>query len=175
MPISEAVARMTITDLQSNETQEVMFNPADLTRKVAVNYALKDVLGNSHREHEYLQTDNQEMTFDLFHNVETPEDLAKADDMARFLESLCYAPENPESIAGAAPPRVLLVWPRTLSIIARLVTVEFQHQRWNRFGNTTQFTARCQFQESRIRRLTKQDVRLLGALRTPQSQGKVIE
>jgi len=166
---------MTLTDLQSNETQEVMFNPSDLSRKIAVNYALKDVLGNSHREHEYLQTDNQNLSFDLFHNVETPEQLLRAEDLARFLESLCYGPEDPESIASAAPPRVLLVWPRTLSIVARLVSIEFQHQRWNRFGNTIQFTAKCEFQESRIRRLTKKDVRLLGALRTPQSQGKLIE
>lgn len=175
MPISERPERMTLTDLQSNETVEVMFNPTDLSRRIAVNYTKKAVLGSSHLPHEYLQTDNQQLRFDLFYNAETPEELEKAEDSAKFLESLCYAPEDPESIAGAAPPRVLLVWPRTLSIIARLTSIEFQHQRWNRFGNTTQYTAACTFEESRIRRLTKQDVRLLGALRTPQSQGKVIE
>jgi hypothetical protein len=175
MPISETPERMTLTDLQNNQTVEVMFNPSELTRRTSVNYAKKAVLGNSHMPHEYLQTDNMQLRFDLFYNVETPIDRGNAAAAIRFLESLAYAPDDPESIAGAAPPRVLLVWPRTMSIIARLTQIEFAHQRWNLFGDTTQWTAACTFEESRIRRLSKQDVRVLGALRQPQSQGKLIE
>lgn len=160
--------RMTLTDLDTDETVEVMFNPSEIKRKVSVNYARKEVLGNSHNEHEYLYTGNQGLSFDLFYLAETPVELAKAEDAMRFLESLCYATENPESIAAAAPPRVLIVWPRTLTLTCRVVDVEFSHQRFNRYGNTVQWTAKITLDESRLRRLTKQDVRQQGALRTPQ-------
>lgn len=169
MPVAEKPERLSLTDLQTQETVECMFNPNELRRRLGVNYAKKSVLGNSHAEHEYLNTENQEITFDLFYNVETPADLAKATDAMKFLESLAYAPENPESIAQNAPPRVLILWPNTLSIVARLLTIEFTHARWNQNGYTTQFTARTVWDESRIRRLTKQEVRQLGSLRPPQS------
>jgi len=175
MPTADAPTRMTLTDLQTDETVEAMFNPTELQRRVAVNYAKKPVLGNSHQEHEYLQTDNMSLRFDLFFLAETPTELAKLKDSERFLESLCYSDRDPESIAQAAPPRVLVVWPRTLSIVGRVLTIDINYQRWNRFGDVTQFTATLAMEESRVRRLSKQDVRLLGALRTPQSQGKLIE
>lgn len=175
MPVGESPNRMTITDLQSDETITMQFNPQELQRSISVNYAKKAVLGNSHLEHEYLQTDNQGVRFDLFYLAETIPQLEALENSQRFLESLCYAPEDPESIAQAAPPRVLLVWPRTMSIIARLTRLDINNERWNRFGNVIQYRASCTWEESRITRLTKQDVRLLGALRVPQSQGKVIE
>lgn len=169
MPSPETPDRLTITDLQNNDSIEAMFNPNALTRRIAVNYAKKAVLGNSHQEHEYLQTDNMQIMFDLFFNVETPADLAKATASINFLESLCYGPADPESIAQAAPPRCLLVWPRTMSLVARLVSVEVRHQRWNRFGNTTQATVSTTWQEDRLSRLFKGDVRLLGAFRPSEN------
>lgn len=171
MPTSEAPVRISITDLQTNETIDAMFNPNKLTRRTAVNYSKKGVLGNSHLEHEYLQTDNQVITFDLFFNAETIEELDFLKLKLDFIESLTLGPENPESIAQAAPPRCLILWPRTLSIVARLLNVEFLHQRWNRFGDTTQATVRTTWEESRITRLNKSDVRNFGSLRPRQNPG----
>lgn len=170
MPDSNTPARMTVTDLQSDETVEVQFNPTELERAIAVNYARKEVLGNSHQEHEFLNVGNQTLRIELFYLAESPAQLDRLKDAERFLESLCYPPEEADAIATFAPPRVLMVWPRTLSITARLTSLRIRYQRWNRFGDPVQFTATCTFEESRIRRLTKQDVRLLGALRTPRSQ-----
>lgn len=195
MPTSEQPARMTLTDLQSvaeadqhasasptsikakqtankmrsAATLEVMFNPRALSRKLAANYARKEVLGNTHAEHEYLSTGNQGISFDLFYNVETVDHLQQSIDAMNWLESLVYAPENPEAIAQAAPPRVLIVWPNTMTMTTRLMSVEFNHQRFNRHGYTIQWTAKCMWEETRIRRLNKADVRAFGALRTPES------
>lgn len=169
MPESRTPERMTVTDLDSDEEpMVVMFNPTEIRRKIAVNYARKGVLGNSHMEHEYLQTANQSLTFSLFWLVESERDLDHAEDAMKFIESLCYAPNDPQSLARASPPRVLIVWPRTLSMTCRLINVEFNHQRFNIFGNTVQYTARCTWDEAAIRRITKQDVRDQGALRTPR-------
>jgi hypothetical protein len=169
MPTSETPERMTITDLQADESITVQFNPKELKRKLAANYAMKEVLGNSHQEHEYLNTVTQELTFDLFSLVETPEQLAQSEDAMKFLESLLYAPANPDSIASGAPPRVLIVWPNTLSLTCRLGAIEFTHQRFNRHGHTTQWTARTTWTQALLRRITKQDVRTHGARRTPNS------
>ncbi len=186
MPIEEHPARMTLTDLQTTAeadrgtlrnwttatnaaTIEVMFNPKQLNRKLAANYARKDVLGNTHSEMEYLNTSNQAIDFDLFYNVETVAHLQQSIDAMNFLESLLYAKESPEGIAEAAPPRVMLVWPNTLAITTRLLGVEFNHQRFNRFGYTIQWTAKCTWEEARVRRLNKADVRAFGSMRTPES------
>lgn len=171
MPVSEEPARLIIQDLQSEVSIVAMFNPNELTRRVNVNYGRKPVLGNSHLEHEYLQTDNQQIQFDLFFLAESPGDLAVLKDAVNFLESLCYGPEDPDSISQAAPPRCLVLWPRTMSIVARLTSVEFVHQRWNRFGDTTQVTIRTTWEESRVTRLRQTDVRNFGALRPSENQG----
>ena len=171
MPNAESPVRMTITDLQDQTEVTVQFNPNELTRRIGVNYARKQVLGQSHQPHEYLSTGNQTIRFDLFHNAENPTQWEEVDQAAKFLESLCYAPEDPEGISQAAPPRVLLVWPYTLSLVTRLISVEFKHQRWDRFGNTTQFTASCEFEEALVRRLNKTDVYNFGPFRGAESQG----
>ena len=164
---------MTLTDMQSPDVQdatiEVMFNPRELKRKIAPNYARQEVLGNTHAEHEYLSTGNQDIDFDLFYNVESIDDLQQSINAMNFLESLVYAPEDPESLVEAAPPRVLLVWPNTLSMTTRLMSVEFNHQRFNRFGYTIQWTAKCTWEETRVTRLNKADVRAFGSLRAEAS------
>lgn len=171
----ETPVRMTLTDLQSAESVEVMYNPTELKRILSTNYARKAVLGNSHQPHEFLNTNNQNLTFTLWHRAENPEELNKLQDAMRFIESLHYAPEAPDSITQNAPPRVLMVWPRTLSLTVRVLQTEITHMLFNRFGDTTQFTARITADEALLKRLTKEDVRLLGALRTPQNEGKLIE
>lgn len=165
MPGAEQPVRLTITDIDDDVTVEVPFNPNELTRRIAVNYAKKAVLGASHQPHEYLQTDNQQLQFDLFFNIETPGDAAYYEFTVDFLESLCYAQADPESIAQAAPPRVLIVWPRTMSLEVRLMAIEFTHQRFNRFGDTIQATVRTTWEEARQQRLVKSEVREFGARR----------
>ena len=171
MPEAVTPVRMTITDLQSDETISVMFNPTELKRRMTVNYAKKQVLGNSHEEHEYLQTANTGVTFDLFFNAETVEDVDFLKLKLDFLESLGYGPEDPASITEAAPPRVLLLWPRTMSMVTRIMTAEFIHQRFNTRGDTIQATVRTTWEEGRITRIRKDDVRVYGALRPSEKLG----
>lgn len=171
MPQAEDPIRLIIQDIAANVSIVAMFNPNELKRRISVNYAKKGVLGNSHMEHEYLQTDNQNLQFDLFFNAETPGDLAVLKDAVNFLESLCYGPDDPDSISQAAPPRCLIVWPGTVSILARLMTVEFNHQRWNIHGDTTQITCKTTWEESRVTRLKQTDVRNYGGTRPAENPG----
>jgi hypothetical protein len=153
----------------SSESITLQFNPNALQRAISVRYQNRQILGLSHSPHEYLGTDNAAISFSVFYNVETRAQLAESDRAMRFLESLAYGPEAPGGILTAAPTRVLLLWPKTMSIVARLMSVTFQHERWNVFGNTTQWSAACSFEEARITRLTSKDVKILGAQRVPAS------
>lgn len=165
MPISLTPARMSILNLDTAEELAVQFNPKELKRRISANYAMKDVLGNSHQEHEYLSTRTQEIDFDLFYIAETNAMYEQCTEAMQFLESLLYAQTGADTIAKGQPPRVLLVWPYTMSIMAKLDEVEFTHQRFNWLGFTTQFTARCRWTEARVSRLTANTVRALGARR----------
>ncbi len=166
MPESITPEKMTITSLDNNETKTVQFNPSVLNRSLTVNYAKKGVLGNSHQPLEYLQTANEALSFELFFYAENEAQLINLQDTLQYLESLCYAKEDPQSIAEGSPPRVLVLWPYTLSMVTRVMSIEFSHQRFNQIGWTTQATANITFDESRITRLTRENVRLWGALRT---------
>lgn len=179
MPNSESPQRMIIRALDVPATDgeggaeaiTLQFNPNALRRAIAVRYQNREILGLSHQPHEYLGTDNAAISFSVFYNVETISDLTESDKAIRFLESLAYGPEAPGGILTAAPSRVLLLWPKTMSIIARLTSIEFAHERWNASGNTIQWSASCTFEEARITRLTSRDVRILGAQRVPASVG----
>jgi hypothetical protein len=164
---------MNIIDLQASldtAEMEVMFNPTQFKRKVSAAYAKKRVLGGSHTPHEYLLTENAELSFELFYLVESPDDLTRSDDAMKFLESLLYAPAaGPKSIATFAPPRVHFFWPNTLAMTCRVMSIDWDHRRFNMDGYTVQWTARLKVEEARVQRLTKEQVREHGAIRTPQS------
>ena len=76
MPTSEAPDRLTMMYLYNpGRSIQVQFNPNVLNRSINVAYAKRKVLGLSHEPHEYLNTANQKLSFALFYNDETTEDL----------------------------------------------------------------------------------------------------
>ena len=167
MPQSNTPVRLSITDIDDNETIFAQFNPQELERQVRVNYAKKAVLGASGQPHEYLQTDNTAIRFSLFFYADTTAGIEELKKGINFLESLCYAKEAPQSIAQGAPPQVLLVWPRTLALVVRIINLNFQHQRWNLVGDTTQCTVEVNSEVIAVNRITKSPVRQSGANRAP--------
>jgi hypothetical protein len=53
---------------------------------------------------------------------------------------------------------LLIVWPTMLSIVARLLTVSFTHERFDDSGVGIQFRAQCTFEEIREERMTYEAV-----------------
>ena len=158
MPTSEAPNRLTLTYFKNpGRSIEVQFNPNILNRSINVAYAKRKVLGLSHRPHEYLGTENQKISFALFYNVETADDLLASKEALLFLESLAYGPDAPSGITPAAPSRVVITWPNTLTIIGRMISVAFKHERFNRFGDTIQWSAACVFEAASVRRITNNE------------------
>lgn len=158
MPTSEAPDRLTMMYLYNpGRSIQVQFNPNVLNRSINVAYAKRKVLGLSHEPHEYLNTANQKLSFALFYNVETAEDLLDSKAALLFLESLAYGPDSPSGIQAAAPSRVAIMWPNTITLIGRMISVAFKHERFNRFGDTIQWSAACVFEAASVRRITSDE------------------
>lgn len=176
--IKKRAPRLNLTELLGGETLFVQFNPKQLKRQVKVNYARKRVLGQSHESLQYTGTGNSGFVLDLFYDaldtaapsanpfgVTVSSAFELAQEARKFLEALCY----PESLEGEIlhePPDVLVVWPKTMSLVCKVISFEVTDERFNDEGAPIQFTVKMGFVESRNFRLNYSDVRSLGAFRS---------
>lgn len=175
-------ARLSITNLDTGEGFFGQFNPTQWEEQVNVNWNRQSVPGLSHQPMQYGFTENFKFTLDLFLRGVTPGELnqdpirdktvkglAGTLDFRRFLMSLVY-PRTSSTIAGAGPPRVLIVWPNVLTMTCVATSYSVQHTRFNMQGTTVEYVATMAFEELRESRLTSEQVRILGAERyeTPE-------
>lgn len=180
-------ARVSLTNLNTGEQLTVQFNPAQLSRRGQVNYARKRPIGQSHEPLHYVNTGNQSFILDLFYDhvgvvslegkgsystgsARRQEQFERNQDARKFIESLAY-PEEDGTIF-AEPPDVLIVWPKNLSMVCKLISFSFVDERFNTDGAPIQFTAVTQWEESRVSRLTSRTVRDLGGLRSKTNLGE---
>ena len=176
--------KLNLTELTNGETLFVQFNPNQLKRQVKANYARKQVLGQSHEPMQYTGTSNSTFTLDLFYDaldadkpsvnpfgVSVSSAFELGQEARKFLEALLY-PETLDGQILSEPPDVLVVWPKTMSLVCKAVALEFTDERFNSEGAVIQFTARVSFEESRNFRLNYSDVRSLGAFRSKREMGE---
>lgn len=163
--------RLRLFNLRTNEGFVMQFNPTQFTERLAINYGRPQVLGQSHQELQYLNTSNLTVPMQLFFLSRDIRTHAGGQEVKRFLYSLCYPVRGAGSVIGGAPPRVLVVWPNTLSLTCKITSLEINNQRFNRASEVVQFTANCNFEEMRDIRWTSEDARQLGVRRTGESPG----
>jgi hypothetical protein len=136
--------RLVLVNLATNEELEAWANPPTLTEQRSAQWTRIGVPGLGHQPLQFGGTANRrvpdvELTFDRRthpnHNIEA----------ARvFLDALVA----PVSAPGpAAPPRVLLVWPRLLSVEAIADSVELVHQHLAVDGALVAMTAKLAFEQ----------------------------
>lgn len=157
--------RMHLMNLLTLEGFYMQFNPTQIERSVSAEWQAMDVLGLSHQPLQYAKTTNQTVQLELYFRADSIAQREGGDEVMKFLESLMYAPAGATSIGQAAPPRVLVVWPQTLSLTCVVRSVRFRHQRFNVRGQTVEWTASTAFEEIRDVRLTSQQVRNFGSQR----------
>jgi hypothetical protein len=167
-----APARMTIGNLVSGETMEVIFNPTELMKKLNVNWTRLEPPGLPHQILQYKGTSNLSVPMTLIAHAYTdrarPRDAIE--EFEKFIMSLCYPSENAQSVSSGAPPRCLVVWPGVLVFTAVLAgEVSFQHVQFAPEGGTLRYSASVTFEEIRDTRLTSEDVRFAGTLRITTS------
>lgn len=165
-------ARLKIFNLNTNENITVQFNPTEFTENLEVNYGRPTVLGQSHQTLQYLNTSNFAVPMELFFLSRDQDTHAKGMDSKAFLYSLCYAPNQADSIVSGAPPRAFIVWPpNVLTLTCKITRLTIRNQRFNRDGEVVQYTANCVFEEMRDVRWTSQDARRRGANRSDDNPG----
>lgn len=169
MALSESLARprrMYLTDLRTAETFEAQFNPTELEESIDVAYSELGVPGLPHAPLQYSGTSNKKFEFELFVSTHGALERGLGEDFRRFLESLCYPAAVADTVLTGAPPRVLFVWPRLVSLTCVIRTLKFRHQRFAIDGGTTRYVASVSVSEIRDARLTSDDVRRVGTIRS---------
>lgn len=163
--------KMTITNIATNETYTAQFNPTTFEEEIQANWAKLTVPGLSHQPLQFAHTGNETFTFNLFWRAGTPSELNQMRTDRRFLKSLCYPKGSAETVAGGAPPRVLFVWPRMLSMTGVVNAVRLSHEEFNRYAQARVTRGTVQIQEIRDVRITSEEVREDSELRYGNSPG----
>lgn len=162
--------KMSLADISNGDFIEAQYNPVKLKRKIQVVWNKLKVLGHSHEPLQYSNTSNVSFAFDLafscWDDRASPVQMAKIIDNAqRFLQSLCYSKRGGQDIVSGAPPRVLFVWPKLVSLTARIEEIEIEDTDFNVEGASIRFTASIKLEEIRDARLFSEDVRATGMRR----------
>ena len=150
MPLSAAITappKCLLVNVTSNESQSVLFNPAQLVERVSVNWNRLGVLGLSYQPLQYQNTSNRQLPgvefyLDKFFAAEAPGD-PDIDDFRSFLRALTVPPASADM---AAPPRVLILWPKVLTIETIITELEFQYRVFGSDASTLIYTATCGFE-----------------------------
>ena len=139
-----------LVNLATNETQSCLLNPTQFAERVGVNYNRLPVLGLSHQPLQYQGTGNRqvpgiEFYFDKYFAAAAPGD-PDIDDFRNFFRAITV-PVTPVVGTPTAPPRVLVLWPRVLTIETVIVELEFSYKSFAGDASVLFYTATVTFEE----------------------------
>jgi len=162
IPLARA-PRCSLVNVWSGESIECLLNPTELVEKLQINWNRLVVPGLSHQPLQFQSTGNRQLSgvefyLDRFFASEQP-GAPEILEFRRFLMALTVPPEALESVVSAAPPRVLVVWPRVLTIECVLGSVEFHYRQFATDGQVLVYTASVSFEEILDVRITSEDRR----------------
>ena len=159
--------RVILANLRTGEGYEMPFVPEKITEQVTAVRARLDIFGLPHQRRQYRGTSNHTISgLEFFFRGTTPEEVENVHNGRRFLLSLMYPSESADSVANGGTPRVLFVWPSLFRLTCELDVVSIEHSKFNSQGLTTIFRARLDLEEVRDVRLTSEEVREVGTLRS---------
>lgn len=169
MSFAQIVARpprCVLVNVTTGEPMECLFNPAQLTEKVQVNYTRLAVPGMSHQTLQFQSTGNRqiggvEFYLDRFFAEEQPTD-PDIMDFRAFVFSLTVPPGGTEGVVDTAPPRVLVLWPDVLVVEAVVTEVELAYQQLAVDGAVLVYTATVSFEQILDVRVTSEQLRREG-------------
>ena len=155
--------RCVLVNVSTGESMDCLFNPAQLSEKVQVNWNRLAVPGLSHQVLQFQSTGNRQLSgvelyLDRFFASEQPgsPDILQ---FRSFLRALTVPPEGTEDVAGTAPPRVLIVWPKVVTVEAVVTEVEFQYRQLAVDGTVLVYTATVGLEEVLDTRVSSEELR----------------
>lgn len=142
--------RVTLVNVSTGESIECLFNPAQLSEKVQVNWNRLVVPGLSHQVLQYQSTGNRQLSsvefyLDRYFAAQQPGavDILK---FRSFIRALTVPPNGDEGV-GASPPRTLFIWPKVVTIETVVTDAEFNYRRLASDGSVLAYTATVSFEE----------------------------
>lgn len=176
--------RMSITNVETGQSLTAQFNPEEVDEVLAANYTELDVQGMSHKPMHYKNTENFAITLELVFDSASARDLvlddpnnmgngsfgnkaAMIDAVRNYLYSFCYPMKSEAGdIIGSSPPRAMLSWPGLYGLVCRITRIAVKQKRFSLFtGQSTLFSAKIDFKEARVVRLTSGEAFNLGTVR----------
>ncbi|MCG8670588.1 MAG: hypothetical protein MI867_14315, partial [Pseudomonadales bacterium] len=158
--------RITFASLRTGESVEMPFTPEQFQEDITVEYVRQNVLGLSHQPLQYRGTSNHVIPdLEFFFRATSREEIERIHNGRRFLLSLCYPPDNANTIRRGGPTRVLFVWPQVVTMTFVITRLSITHEKFNQEGRTTVFRAKLTIEEIRDARLTADEVRERGTIR----------
>ena len=155
--------RVELKNVATGDSIECLFNPTQLIEKVQVNWNRLNVPGLSHQVLQYQSTGNRQLNgveFYLDHffaSTHSEDDKLQA--FRVFLRALTVPPRARQGIVGGAPPRVLIVWPKVISITTVLTSLEFQYKQFANDNTILVYTAICSFEQILDKRVYSKQLR----------------
>lgn len=162
----------TIVNLVTDESFKFPFNPTVLEESIEASYARAAVIGLSHQRLSYVGTGNWTYPIELYLS-QMAIDLRRgeaghapyvATTIKNFLASLMF-PVGSEDHNYVGTPRILFIWPRTVSIVGRIVgKMSFMHRAFSsRSGAPLIMVAKFSIEEDRDTMILMDEVREYGA------------
>ena len=149
-----ASSTMSLTNLDTQETKYMVYNPTDLDVVMSTNWTKHEVVGLSFTPLQYVGTSNIEVGFTLRFLPETLKEFDEYVDTVKFLEALLYPPEE-----GESAPDVLLTWPGFITLICKVNSLGLKPQHFNASGYPTIMETPMKFEHVRKVRLLQSDIR----------------
>jgi hypothetical protein len=140
--------RVTLVNLDTQQRMECLVNPETLTERLSVIYRRLSVLGVGHQMLQYDSTSNRvipglEFVLDKRIGKQSDSD----PDLTAFTDFLRAVARPAQVDLPSAPPTVLFVWPKVLSMECVLSEVEFRYQAFGAEGDLLMYTATCTLEE----------------------------
>lgn len=196
MSLAQKPPRLTLVNVRTRQRVTVQFNPASLQIGLQVGYQRQTVLGMSHQPLQYTHTGNVKIPLELFSLIDSdletdraptprffangqrpgagfnrndiPEGRSLEQVRARenFFQSLCYPEAGAGTVRRGAPPRVIVVWPKYLSMTCVVTDWRTTVERFNVAGDPVVLQHKLGLEEIRDVRLSSSDVLTAGWRRT---------
>lgn len=161
---------MTLVNLATQDILEAQFNPTEFKETLGAIYARHTVPGLSHTQKHFVNTDDVKFKLTLFHRAVTRTELEDIKRARIFLYAACH-PRKADSISKGGAPKLLFIWPKTISLPVTLMTLDFSYTNFNIEGDPVSWSAACDFEELRDRVVTMEDILAQGTIRSGAKVG----
>lgn len=159
--------RVSFANLSTGESIEMPFVPEEVTETIAVKWANKEVLGQSHEPKQYQGTGSYQLPgLTFFFRGTSPEEVDAIHDGRRFLMSCCVPSGFASTVRTGGAARLLMVWPEFISMTFVIDSISNRHIKFNRAGKPVVWYCTLNLSEIRDVRLTSEEVRERGTFRS---------